>query len=552
MQPENESILLAQAQALHQQGNLAAAEQGYRQIISTNPAASRAHFGLAKVLSELNQTAAAERAYLQAIALNPDYFEALANLGSLYLFSGRLVEASAYYTKAEKLKPENPEILSNLCYLSKEMGDLESAQAYGLHALQINPDHLGALLNVGMIFNESKHYEVALSYLQRANALSPGHPLVLHNLGVSHAALENHEQARSCYLAALEVNPQSVPTLYGLGIADKYLGYFDEAESSLKRVLALAPGDLAAKGALGYLQLRLGNFREGWVNHISRELSTQDRAAPPRLPQHPQGSRVLLLGEQGLGDELLFLRFAHSLKARGMRLSYHGSLRLKPLLADQDLFDEWLDPQAEVDTTAFDSVLSIGNLPYVLGMASASEIPPPLKLKVAPEMLERMSGRLSKCGATPFIGVTWRAGTEQSERLLFKEAPIQLLGELLKEVPGSIVVLQRHAKPGEIEQLAHYAGRDVYDFTDTNENLEEMLALLSLLHEYIGVSNTNMHLMAGLGRTARVLVPYPAEWRWMEEVDQSPWFPGFQIYRQDKAGGWGAALARLSRGLRSI
>ncbi|MDP1683395.1 MAG: tetratricopeptide repeat protein [Burkholderiales bacterium] len=546
---DNEISLLAQAQALFQQGNLTAAEQCYRHIISDNPSESRAHFGLAKVLSQLNQPAEAEAAYIQAISLDPNYFEALANLGSLYLFGGRLSEALAYYTRAEKLKPENPEILSNLCYLNKEMGNLDSAQAYGLSALQINPDHVGALLNVGMVFNESKRYEEALPYLQRANALSPGHPLVLHNMGVSYAALEDYEQARTCYLAALEKNPQSVTTLYGLGIVDKYLGNFDEAEAKLKMVLALAPEDRAAREALAYLQLRLGNFREGWANHVCRALSTQDRTVPPQLPQHPNGSHVLLLGEQGLGDELLFLRFTYGLKALGMRLSYRGSLRLKTLLADQDLFTEWLDPQAEVDASAFDAVLSVGNLPYVLGMASASEIPPPLKLRAAPEILKRMSERLSKCAAKHFIGVTWRAGTEQSERLLFKEAPIQSLGELLKDLPGSIVVLQRHPKPGEIEQLAHYAGREVHDFSEANENLEEMLALLNLVHEYIGVSNTNMHLMAGLGRTARVMIPYPADWRWMEDVAQSPWFPGFQIYRQTSSGDWQQVLARLSSDL---
>lgn len=552
MQPENESNLLAQAQTLHQQGNLTAAEQAYRKIISDNPSESRAHFGLAKVLSQQNQKEASEREYLQAIALDPNYFEALANLGSLYLFSERLSEAMAYYAKAEKLKPENPEILSNLCYLYKEMGDLDRAQAYGLRALQINPDHVGALLNLGMVFNEIKRYEVALSYLQRANALSPSHPLVMHNMGVSYAALKEYEKAKALYLSALKLDPHSTATLYGLGVTNRLLRHFDEADANFKKALALDPNDLVTRETLAYLQLRLGNFREGWANHVCRALSTQDRLAPPQLPQHPQGAHVLLLGEQGLGDELLFLRFAYGLKALGMRLSYRGSLRLKPLLADQDLFVEWLDPQAEVDISSFDSVVSIGNLPYVLGMASASEIPPPLKLKVVPEMLKRMSERLSKCAANHFIGVTWRAGTEQSDRLLFKEAPMQSLGELLKNLSGSIIVLQRHPKPGEIEQLAHYAGREVYDFSEANENLEEMLALLSLVHEYIGVSNTNMHLMAGLGRTARALIPYPADWRWMEDVAQSPWFPGFRVYRQDRAGGWGAALARLSRGLHSM
>lgn len=548
--PENESSLLAQALALHQQGKLAAAEQCYRQIISDHPNEPRAHFGLAKVLNQLGQSAVAEGEYQRAIALDPNYFEALANLGSLHLFTGRHSEAMALYTRAEKLRPENPEILSNLCYLQKEMGNLTAAQDYGLRALQINPDHVGALLNTGMIFNEAKRYAEALQYLQRANALSPAHPLVLHNLGASYAALQDHEAARTCYLVALEKNPHSVATLYGLGVVNKYLGNFDEAEANFKMALTLVPEDLAAREALATLQLRLGNFREGWANYVSRAVSTQDRTVPPKLPQSPKASRVLLLGEQGLGDELLFLRFAQGLKDRDMRLSYRGSLRLKPLLVDEDLFTEWLDPDVAVDREAFDAVVSIGNVPFVLGMASVAEIPPPLKLRTESVMVKRVGERLSKCAANNFIGVTWRAGTEQSERLLFKEAPLQSLGEILKGLPGSIIVLQRHPKPGEIEQLAQYAGREVYDFSDANENLEEMLALLSLLHEYIGVSNTNMHLMAGLGRMARVLIPYPAEWRWMENEDQSPWLPGFQVYRQDRVGGWDEVLAKLSMDLR--
>lgn len=547
---ENDPSSLAQAFALHQQGNFSAAEQGYRQIISDNPSEPRAHFGLAKVLSQLKQSAAAEAEYLQAISLDPNYFEALANLGSLYLLGGRLSEALASYAKAEKLKPQNPEILSNLCYLNKEMDDLDAAQVYGLRALQSNPDHVGALLNLGMVFNECKRYAEALAHLKKADAIIPSHPLVLHNMGVSYAALEDYEQARDCYRAALEKNPTSVPTLYGLGIVDKYLGNFDEAEFCLKQALTLAPGDLAAKGALAYLQLRLGNFSEGWLNHVSRELSTQDRTVPPRLPDNPDGAHVLLLGEQGVGDELLFLRFASSLKARGMRLHYRGSLRLQPLLAEQDLFEEWLDPQIAIDVSAFNAMVSVGNLPYVLGMRSVSAIPLPLKLQVSPVALEQIRERLAGCVTHPLIGITWRAGTELGERLLFKEVSLQLLGEQLKALPCSIIVLQRQPKPGEIEQLAQYAGRAVYDFSEANENLEQMLALLSLLHEYIGVSNTNMHLMAGLGRTARVLVPYPAEWRWMEALDQSPWFPGFQVYRQDRFGAWENALARLSRELR--
>jgi hypothetical protein len=94
--------------------------------------------------------------------------------------------------------------------------------------------------------------------------------------------------------------------------------------------------------------------------------------------------------------------------------------------------------------------------------------------------------------------------------------------------------------------------KQAHDFSAANAELEDMLALLALLDEYVGVSNTNMHLAAGLGKRARVLVPYPPEWRWMVEGAASPWFPGFVVYRQSPDKDWTAALARLADDLRRV
>ena len=89
----------------------------------------------------------------------------------------------------------------------------------------------------------------------------------------------------------------------------------------------------------------------------------------------------------------------------------------------------------------------------------------------------------------------------------------------------------------------------MHDLSALNEDLEAMLALLALIDDYVGVSNTNMHLRAGVGKTARVLVPCPAEWRWMAQGDESPWFPGFKVYRQKTDGNWNEALGRLAADL---
>jgi hypothetical protein len=179
---------------------------------------------------------------------------------------------------------------------------------------------------------------------------------------------------------------------------------------------------------------------------------------------------------------------------------------------------------------------------------------PTLRIPALPDATARMRLRLRELGAPPYLGITWRAGTAGRDQRgadwgLSKEVPLQPLGATLRPVNGTLIALQRQPAAGEIDALAAACGRPVADLTALNESLEDMLALLELLDDYVGVSNTNMHLRAAAGRNARVLVPSPAEWRWMNRGDHSPWFPQFRIYRQSLDGDWTPALTQLARDL---
>jgi hypothetical protein len=110
------------------------------------------------------------------------------------------------------------------------------------------------------------------------------------------------------------------------------------------------------------------------------------------------------------------------------------------------------------------------------------------------------------------------------------------------------VCLQRAPAHVELEALRAGARAPVHDLSAANDDLREALAVLSQLDEYVAVSNTNIHLLAGLGRTARVLVPHPPEWRWMR-AGESPWFPGFSVYRQPAGLDWSEPLRRLREDL---
>ncbi|MDO8595621.1 MAG: tetratricopeptide repeat protein, partial [Sulfuricaulis sp.] len=354
-----------------------------------------------------------------------------------------------------------------------------------------------------------------------------------------------------CYQRAIEIDPDYVEALCNLGVAFGRKGWRDPAIACYRRALQIKP-DPDAHFNLALIYLLTGNFKEGRQEYAWHWL--RENSAPRPLPPTPwdgsdlAGRSVFLHAEQGPGDEIFFLRFVNQLRQRGAgHIAYRPSKKIAGLLVRVPAIDRLVDPQAIPPPSDF--VFSVGDLPKLLGMERVEQIPRSLALDPLPEKLEVLRAQLLALGPAPYLGVTWRAGTHRKDGVLFKECPVALLARTLREAPGTILVLQRHPEACEIEAFASALGRLAHDFSPLNEDLESMLALLALLDEYVGVSNTNMHLRAGAGKTARVLVPVPPEWRWMADGKESPWFPGFSVYRQGYDGDWEGAFAQLESDL---
>jgi hypothetical protein len=245
---------------------------------------------------------------------------------------------------------------------------------------------------------------------------------------------------------------------------------------------------------------------------------------------------VLLRGEQGIGDVLFFLRFAPALRERGAAITLACEKKLRSILSPGPVLEEIREDTGEG--------MRIGDLPLLLG----SESTPP-----AWPLAHPGRASLDKFGPGPYLGVTWRAGTDLARRREFGQDPSPLMkavapslvGQALRGWPGTVIVLQRGARPGDAAEFgAAFQGR-FHDLSALGDDLPALLAALGALDDYVGVSNANMHFLAGLGKTARVLVPYPGEWRWMRRPGSSPWFAGFSVYRQPRSRDWTPALECL-------
>ena len=536
-----------QALALLQQNRPTEALELLQRVCDADPRDAEAWCLAGAVHGMLGKFEEARASCQRAIAVRPDYAEAHYNLGLSLRQLQRPEEAISSYERAIELQPSLVDAYCNLGIVLDEQGRQEQAIAQYRRALDIDPHHADTHYNLGVALRKAHCLDEAIASYQHALRLRPDMALAWYNLGNTLADLRRYDRAVVSYRRALEHAPNLVDAHFNLANTLRDQNHMEEAIDEYRRAIHLRPDCATYHFNLATIYLILGRFAAAWPEYDWRW--RREHSEPrPFLPSPWDGSdlkgqSVFLHAEQGLGDELFFLRFVPALKLRGAgRVVYRPNPKLGGILSRAATLDAVLPPDAV--PTANDMVFSVGDLPRLLDMERVNQIPPPLPLTPMPATLAAMRERLAAFGPPPYIGVTWRAGTPL-RNALYKEVVSTRLAELFRTVPGTILILQRQPASGEIDAFGQALGRPAHDLSALNDDLEQMLALLFLLDDYVGVSNTNMHLRAGAGKTAKVLVPAPPEWRWMAEGKESPWFPGFRVHRQGYDGSWEEALEQL-------
>ena len=502
-----------------------------------NPAESFAR-GVAAL--DAGDYAKAERILQEIVARNPKAHNAWLALAVVAMRSGTPDVAVARAQRAVELDKSNAIYQNNHGIAHAELGDLRAAEQAFRRALKIDAGYAAAHYNLAKALHKDGRLEESAAEYERAHALDPRSAPIL--VGLCGMLRLRGQAGRALALLRSTAARGPLPAALGPHFAE-CLADVEGPEAAiawLRQEVARQPNAQPAHHLLGVLLLSLGHWREGWKEHLWRKHAEPNRLRP-LLPPRLDGRRVLLRSEQGFGDILFFLRFADELRARGASVALQCPPRLAPIVSiDQD--------------SQSDLQIWIADLPSLL---ETDAVPPALPLRADPSKVAHARDMLARLGRPPYLGLTWRAGTNVLRNreygadlaLLFKEIPPALLGQAIRGWPGTLVSLQRAPSAAELEAIRGAAGASVHDLAAANEDLEDALALLGQLDEYAAVSNTNIHLLAGLGRSARVLVPHPPEWRWMRREGRSPWFPDFPVYRQPSSMDWTEPLRELRRDL---
>jgi tetratricopeptide (TPR) repeat protein len=507
-------------------------------------------FAMGAAAVQRRELQAAEQIFRSILQDDPSAHPAWNALAIVALQAGAAATAVEYALRAVELDRRNPLYLANLGIAQSELGELSAAEKALNRALKLKPVYPEALLYLGKVLQKRGVLSEALRAYERSYAM--GSRSVDACTTLAKMYIRNGSADRALAVLGQADDPESEHVVPLMSTCLAQLEGPEPAAELLRSAIIRHPGSSSLHLTLSHLLLSLGQWREGWQHFRQRDASSAEpralRTRVRRLAARLDGKRVLLLGEQGLGDVLFFLRFAREVASRGAVISLVCAPKLATLLAGDPRFAQLVENRADLEGEV-DYELLVGDLPVLL---EAQTCPAPFALKPDSRRREECLQRLAQLGTPPYLGISWRAGIlhqprsgSEDWRLLSKEVPAKALGDALRGWSGSLVSLQREPDRTELDALGAAARAKVHDLSSFNDNLVDMTALLDVLDEYVAVSNTNIHLLAGLGRRARVLVPYPPEWRWMRAEGQSAWFPGFPVYREAAGRGWAEPLGRL-------
>lgn len=540
---------------LEAMGRKSEAEARFRRALAIKPGLAEAHVNLGNVLLEQGKLDEAAACQEQALALQPQLPEAHFHLANVRQAQGRLDEAVGQYEKALELRPGSAEILGNLGNTLLAQKKLESAVACYDRALELKPEFAEVCYNLGNARQEQHKLEEAVACYERALALKPLLPEAHYNLGNALYALERLDEARSSFELAIALRPHYAEAQYNLGCVLQDMGKQEAALERIELALALKPEYPQARFALALARLKNGEFAEGWQAYESRWASedhnTPDRHYPwPRWNGDPLGAgRLLLWGEQGVGDEIQFASMIPDLVRAGQHVVLDCDPRLKPLFQRSfPRIEVRCCDDAPVETLpGIAAHLPTGSLPrlYRVSELNFSDSPSPY-LKADPA--RRAAFRERYYDGRKLVGLAWRttnAKTGQRRSVsLAQLAPLFALPDVrwISLQYGDFDALEAQAEAAEAPLRID---RDV----DQMRDMDGFAAQIAAMDRVICIDNSTAHLAGALGVPVWTMLPFAADWRWMMGRSYSPWYPSLRLFRQPRRGAWEPVIDAVRQAL---
>jgi len=367
--------------------------------------------------------------------------------------------------------------------------------------------------------------------------------------GNQHRADNQPELALKCYAAIMGEDFNHSAAFNNYGNVLREMGYPARAIPFLYAACDIEPGNVTATFNLAVAHLLKGDYELGWAFYESRWRYEHMAGVKPQLPKPEwtgedlKDKTILVVGEQGLGDQIQFLRFSANLQSAGAKIKLVLSPGVKALFPE---------PAGNI-TGIYEPGEDLGEYDYWIPMMS---IPRVIKLR-----LDTIAHQLQYVAATPEkakewadrlgakkrmrIGVCWRGRTD-SWIHNHKAIPVEKMAELIRRNPEHQWINLNVDATEEESQIIIDAGGECYPGTITN--FADTAGLMHHLDLVISVDTANAHLAGAMGRPVWIpLNAYGNCWRWLLNREDSPWYPSARLYRQPVMGDLDSVINKMHK-----
>lgn len=483
-------------------------------------------------------------------------------LGGLKLAAADADGAARAYTQCMALSAPNAGLLNNLGAALSKAGRYPEAIVALESALRLEPGYPRALVNLGKALREVGRLPEAVARLREVLAVDPLYVPALVNLGDALASIGELAGAEHALELALRRDPGHIEARTARGITRLQAGKLAEALDDLRAAVALAPQHADAHANLAHALFASGDWAAAWP-HFEHRFRRHAQRAPLRTPRNmlrwegtiAEDLELWLIGEQGLGDQLHFARYAKVLHETGVRCVIACDPRLVALLSRVGLgarivaFDtvpETFDTVPETSAARWFPLMSLpgwhGTRPETVPCAGGY-------LAADLGRVARWRPRIPADGLR--VALAW-AGNPRMEtgRYIGRSPPLAAFAPLMA-VPGTrFVSVQKGAGEEQLESAPF--GRRIQRLADLDEGTDAFLdtaAILSCVDLLVTSDTAIAHLAGALGVPTWLCLMHEPDWRWMRHGDSTPWYASLRLFRQPFPGDWASVFSEVAREL---